>query len=99
MFRVVKPFVTLPKAEWHPYTFEGVKRGVAHRVPRCKRMWIRLKDWGRVGRRNQPQPIGHFFAWFFGHPGRSILQRDKGGWSLCALPPGNTAPQRGSGLR
>ena len=29
----------------------------------------------------------------------SIFVLDKGRWSLCALLPGNTAPQRGSGIR
>ncbi len=33
-FRVVKPFVALPKIGWHPYTSHASKRGVAHRVPR-----------------------------------------------------------------
>ncbi len=99
VFRVLRPLVPLVETGWHPYTFESVKRGVGHLVARCERMRNRLKDWVRTGQRNQPQPTCHFFARFFGQPSRSILQRDKGGWSLCALPPGNTAPQRGSGLR
>lgn len=56
-------------------------------------------DWVRKGLKNQPQPAHHFSARFLGQSRGSIFARDKGGWSLCAFPPGNTAPQRGSGLR
>ena len=82
-----------------PYTSHAVKRGVGPRVARCGRMWESPRDWVRKGPKNRPQPTYHFFARFLGQCRRSILQRDKGGWSLCALPPGNTAPQRGLGLR
>lgn len=99
LFRVLKPCVALPIAGWQPYTSRTVKRGVGPRVALCGRTWRSPWDWGRAGRQNHPKSTHHFFAQFLGQCRRSILQRDKGGWSLCALPPGNTAPQRGSGLR
>lgn len=99
VFRVLKPRVALPIAGWHPYTSRTVKCGVGPRVARCGRTWRSLWDWGCVGRQNYPKSTHHFFARFFGQGRRSIFARDKGGWSLRALPPGNTAPQRGSGLR
>ena len=34
-FRVVRPFVPLLRAGWHPYTSQHLKRGVGPRVARC----------------------------------------------------------------
>ena len=99
VFRVVKPFVPLAGTGWHPYTFESVKRGVDPRVARCWQLRKSPRYSRFAGPGDHLRPTRHFFGRFFGQPSRSILQRDKGGWSLCALPPGNTAPQRGSGLR
>ena len=90
----------------HPTGLGGIRTppapqnaALAPRVARCGQTWRSPLDWGCAGRQNYPKSTRHFFARFLGQCRRSILQLDKGRWSLCALPPGNTAPQRGSVLR
>ena len=39
--RVVSPFVPILRAGWHPYTSEGLKRGVGRLVARC---WQAIKE-------------------------------------------------------
>ena len=80
-----------------PCPSRPLKRGVWGVWPRvCK---AGFQEALKPYRANSGPPTHHFFTRFSGQGRGSILQRDKGRWSLRALLPGNTAPQRGSGMR
>lgn len=38
VFRILGPFVALPRIRWHPYPSDAAKLGVGPRVARCAQM-------------------------------------------------------------
>ena len=90
----LRAFAALLRAGQSPRPNQGVKRGVGPFVGRlCGAAGSRPCE-SRFRPPERPMQAG-----IGGQSSRSIFLLDKGGWSLCAHPPANTAPQRGSGIR